>query len=88
MLHALPEDGGHGAWDAVARGGDVRWHQSRPFDVGNTIGTVMRAAAGEARRARMAEGMRQHSRLASQANGALMRESPLGSAGAGRRGAR
>lgn len=82
LLHALPADGDYVDGDAVARG-YVRWFDSRPFDMGNTIGTVLRAAAGAPGRENMAAVMRQHTSLVSQANGALMRESVLGIWGTG-----
>ena len=57
----------------------VYWFSSRPFDIGNTTATALSGA----RRAleqqqRASEGARQSANPQSQANGAMMRQSPLG----------
>jgi ADP-ribosylglycohydrolase len=57
--------------DAVLRA-YVAWYESGPFDIGHTTGTAL-AAARRGRRAALSE---------SQANGSLMRVSPLGIFGA------
>ncbi|MCL5959379.1 MAG: ADP-ribosylglycohydrolase family protein [Chloroflexi bacterium] len=65
-------------WEAAARMYHL-WHRSRPFDVGNTTGKALGAildahvAAGLA-----ASTARNQANYASQANGSLMRVSPLG----------
>ncbi len=55
------------------------WFKSDPFDMGGTIATATNAMIGAERRGesrvRAAE---EHANTASQANGALMRQSPLG----------
>ena len=75
LARSLAEHGEY-ADDAVARA-YARWYQSHPFDCGGTIGQALSAVdmqsdAGAADRARAA------ANTTSQANGALMRVSPLG----------
>lgn len=82
LLEALPREGDRIDWDRVARG-YVRWYASHPFDVGNTIRSVLRGPAQEAPAEGLADVLRRQTGLSSQANGALMRESPLGIWGAG-----
>lgn len=64
----------------------VHWYRSRPFDIGNTVRRALSAAAladtSEDRLAAVAAA----ANAQSQANGSLMRASPLGIAGAGRPG--
>ncbi|HOQ43989.1 MAG TPA: inositol monophosphatase family protein [Bryobacteraceae bacterium] len=64
----------------------VRWYESHPFDIGNTTATaVSAAAAAMAAGKSVAQSSREAARRESQANGALMRVSPLGILGAGAR---
>ncbi len=82
LLDALPAEGDGVDWDRVAHG-YVLWYASHPFDTGNTIRSVLRGPAQRAPVEGLAEVLRQRTGLSSQANGALMRESPLGIWGAG-----
>ena len=60
------------------------WLESEPFDVGGTIGTAARAISGaEARGVSKVEAARDAANRASEANGALMRQSPLAMWGCG-----
>ena len=60
------------------------WYESRPYDVGGTTATaVSAAAAAMAAGGAAAKSSRDAARQDSQANGALMRVSPLGILGAG-----
>src|SRR5665648_457043 len=71
---------GQGTYDeaAVVRG-YVGWYESVPFDIGNTIGRALRAASAARREGGdPAEAAREQADAGSQANGALMRVSPLG----------
>jgi ADP-ribosylglycohydrolase len=75
----------HGGYDpGAALDADVAWLRSGPFDIGGTTRAALGAAAAEApgpaRLARVAE----EALTDSQANGSLMRCSPLGVLGAGR----
>ncbi len=70
----------HGRYDeeAVARS-YADWYASEPFDVGATIGAAFSHAAAAARRgAGVAAAAKSAANRSSQANGALMRISPLG----------
>ena len=56
-----------------------RWYDSDPYDIGGTTSTaISAAAAGMGIRKSAAEASRNAARKSSQANGALMRVSPLG----------
>lgn len=70
--------------EAVARA-YCWWRDSGPFDIGNTVATALRAGARAAGlpNGGVAEACRQAANRASQANGALMRVSPIGILGAG-----
>lgn len=69
--------------DAVARA-YCWWRDSRPFDMGTTVATALAGgAAGRRQEAGVAEACRRAANRDSEANGALMRVSPLGIAGAG-----
>jgi ADP-ribosylglycohydrolase/fructose-1,6-bisphosphatase/inositol monophosphatase family enzyme len=60
------------------------WYESRPYDIGGTTATaVSAAAAAMVAGGSAAESARDAARQDSQANGALMRVSPLGILGAG-----
>jgi ADP-ribosyl-[dinitrogen reductase] hydrolase len=77
LARSLVEIGGFDA-ESVARayGG---WHASHPFDEGNTTRQALSAAASAAEQGRSAaEAARVAASTTSQANGALMRVSPLG----------
>ena len=82
LVDALPIQGDRIDWDRVAHG-YVGWYASHPFDAGNTIRSVLRGPSPRAPVEGLAEVLRQRTGLSSQANGALMRESPLGIWGAG-----
>ncbi len=59
------------------------WYESRPFDLGNTVGAALRAGAAARSLGEPFEpAMRAATSSASQANGALMRIAPLAIAGA------
>ncbi len=60
------------------------WCDSGPFDIGGTTSRALSAARTTADPAAQAGACRQAASLTSQANGALMRVSPLGIFGAGR----
>lgn len=66
----------------------VHWFSSQPFDVGGTTGQALGTALGSARRgdtaAERLRQVQQHANQASEANGSLMRISPLGIFGVGR----
>jgi fructose-1,6-bisphosphatase/inositol monophosphatase family enzyme len=71
-------DHGHYDPDAAARG-YAWWCDSRPFDIGITTGTAVRAASRAMAAGRpLAEASRNAALKDSQANGGLMRVSPLG----------
>jgi ADP-ribosyl-[dinitrogen reductase] hydrolase len=74
----------HGKYDlqAVARS-YAGWHDSDPFDIGGTTRTALSQAAAAAQTAgNVADASRKAASRTSQANGALMRISPLGIFGA------
>jgi ADP-ribosylglycohydrolase/fructose-1,6-bisphosphatase/inositol monophosphatase family enzyme len=54
----------------------LRWYGSQPFDVGNTIGRALHAASRREHGSR-AQAARRSAVAGSEANGALMRQSPL-----------
>lgn len=60
----------------------VRWHESGPFDIGNTTRAALSAAARAPREGRM-QAASAAANPASQANGALMRVAPIGILAAG-----
>lgn len=60
----------------------AEWYASGPFDVGGTIATALSAAAAARRGADASSAARAAANAGSQANGALMRISPLGILGA------
>jgi ADP-ribosylglycohydrolase/TPR repeat protein/fructose-1,6-bisphosphatase/inositol monophosphatase family enzyme len=75
----------HGAYepDAAARA-FAWWYKSNPFDIGNATRTAVSAAAAAVRAGKSAaEASRSAALPDSQANGALMRVSPLGILGSG-----
>ncbi len=54
------------------------WYDSRPFDIGNTVGAALRAATAARREGRpMIPAVQRAASQTSQANGALMRLAPL-----------
>lgn len=56
----------------------LHWYSTPPFDIGNTTSSALRGAKhGETPQERV-EGARQNANTSSQANGSLMRISPLG----------
>ncbi|MGA7732913.1 MAG: ADP-ribosylglycohydrolase family protein [Chloroflexia bacterium] len=68
----------HG-WDVeLVAGAYADWLESKPFDVGNTVGQSVRAML-QARKSggSLAGAAERHGNKASEANGALMRQSPL-----------
>jgi ADP-ribosylglycohydrolase len=70
--------------EAVARA-YAAWYQSEPFDIGNTIRVALSAAAARRRAALgVAATAKEAANRSSQANGALMRVSPLGIFGVSR----
>jgi len=61
----------------------VHWYGSHPFDIGGTTSSALRGAKhGETPQERL-QGAKEHASTSSQANGSLMRISPLGIFGAG-----
>ena len=83
MLARSIVDHGHYDPDAAARG-YVWWYDSGPFDIGNTTRTAVRAASKAlAAGSPLAEASRKAALTESQANGGLMRVSPLGILAAG-----
>jgi ADP-ribosylglycohydrolase len=61
----------------------LHWYDSGPFDIGGTTSAALRGAQrGETPQERLS-GAKQNANTASQANGSLMRASPLGIFGAG-----
>lgn len=80
---ALIKSGGLGFREDLVAGGYVRWTRSEPFDIGNTIGTVL-AGIRETDRdiARRAREAAQQYQGAREGNGAMMRQSPFGIWGA------
>jgi ADP-ribosyl-[dinitrogen reductase] hydrolase len=74
---------GHYDVEAAARA-YAWWHDSGPFDMGSTTQSALGPAASAVRdRQSVAEAARRAAKTGSEANGALMRVSPLGVAGAG-----
>jgi ADP-ribosylglycohydrolase/fructose-1,6-bisphosphatase/inositol monophosphatase family enzyme len=70
-----------GAWDRVAvAGAYAEWYRSRPFDIGRTVATALGKGA-RARNGSVPDAMEAAASTASEANGALMRISPLAVAG-------
>jgi ADP-ribosylglycohydrolase len=68
---------------AAALDAYLHWYDSPPFDIGGTTSSALRAAKhGKTPQERLA-GAKQHASTSSQANGSLMRISPLGIFGAG-----
>jgi ADP-ribosyl-[dinitrogen reductase] hydrolase len=62
----------------------VEWYRSRPFDIGSTTRAALAGASDAMHGRRSAlEGARRAANHSSQANGALMRVSPIGIFGAG-----
>ncbi|MBT3224638.1 MAG: ADP-ribosylglycohydrolase family protein, partial [Proteobacteria bacterium] len=76
LAHSLIECGRFDE-DAVA-GAYAHWYQSGPFDCGGTIGQALSAVAAFGKDSGVAEAARRAGNRGSQANGALMRVSPLG----------
>jgi len=69
---------GDGFDDERVAGAYGAWLESEPFDVGGTIGTAARAILGaSARGVSKVEAARDAANRGSEANGALMRQSPL-----------
>jgi ADP-ribosylglycohydrolase len=60
----------------------LHWYNSPPFDIGNTTSSALRGAKHGKTRQERVEGAKQHANSSSQANGSLMRISPLGIFGA------
>jgi len=81
LARALVEAHGYDA--EVAAAAYVRWLDSKPFDIGETIAAAFGAAA-QAPAGDRALRARQAANGESQANGALMRVAPIGIARAGR----
>ena len=75
----------HGSYDPEAAARSYAWwYQSKPYDIGDTTRIAISAAAAALRSGRSAaEASRNAARKSSQANGALMRVSPLGILGSG-----
>jgi ADP-ribosylglycohydrolase len=69
--------------DAVL-GAYVAWIRSKPFDIGETTRAALEAAAAAPAPEERRAAVRTHAHHHSQANGSLMRVSPLGILGAGR----
>ncbi|HJL50791.1 MAG TPA: ADP-ribosylglycohydrolase family protein, partial [Polyangiaceae bacterium LLY-WYZ-15_(1-7)] len=81
MARSILEEGGYDP--RAVLGAYVRWYDSRPFDIGNTVGTALRAAqAAERQGEDPLEAVARAASMQSQANGALMRLAPLGIVGA------
>lgn len=73
-----------GRYDAlVVANAYVDWYESRPFDIGNTVGAATRAGLSARKKGEpMLPAIRAASSQGSQANGALMRLAPLAIFGA------
>jgi ADP-ribosylglycohydrolase/fructose-1,6-bisphosphatase/inositol monophosphatase family enzyme len=56
----------------------LHWYGTPPFDIGNTTSSALRGAKHSETPQERTEGARQHANTSSQANGSLMRVSPLG----------
>jgi ADP-ribosylglycohydrolase len=69
--------------EAVARA-YAAWYQSEPFDIGNTIRVALSTAARRRTASGVAATAKEAANRSSQANGALMRISPLGIFGVSR----
>src|SRR5262249_29197372 len=82
LAHSLAKEGRFDA-DAVL-GAYVEWYDSGPFDIGGTTRAALGAAAAAPAGGRLAAAQ-EWARHESQANGSLMRISPLGIFGAERR---
>jgi ADP-ribosylglycohydrolase/fructose-1,6-bisphosphatase/inositol monophosphatase family enzyme len=68
---------------AAALDAYLHWYGSPPFDIGSTTSAALRGARhGKTSQERL-KGAKQHANTSSQANGSLMRISPLGIFGAG-----
>lgn len=81
LARTLVEDGGFDAEHVAAA--YVRWLESEPFDIGGTTRAALTGARRAMREGRsLVQGALEHARQESQANGALMRVSPLGVFGA------
>ncbi len=76
LARSLVRDGTYD--DEAVAAAYLAWYDSPPFDIGNTTRQAMQAMA-DARRDGIspAEGARRHANPDSEANGALMRQSPL-----------
>lgn len=78
LLHALTTHDDSVDWDLVAAG-YVQWYQSGPFDSGRTVRRAVRGANRvDQTMSGLADSMRQNANPDSKANGALMRQSPIG----------
>jgi ADP-ribosylglycohydrolase/fructose-1,6-bisphosphatase/inositol monophosphatase family enzyme len=74
---------GHGYQEEAAAHAYALWKDSGPFDIGDTTASALSPASRALREGRsVAEAARKTARTDSQANGALMRISPLGIFGA------
>lgn len=60
----------------------LHWYATPPFDIGNTTSSALRGAKQSENPEGRIEGARQNANTTSQANGSLMRVSPLGVLGA------
>ena len=68
---------------AAALDAYLHWHDSPPFDIGGTTSSALGGAKHGKTPLERLSGAKQHANTASQANGSLMRASPLGIFGAG-----
>jgi ADP-ribosylglycohydrolase/fructose-1,6-bisphosphatase/inositol monophosphatase family enzyme len=81
LARSIVAQGGYDA--AAALDAYVHWHDSDPFDMGGTTRAALRAASRAPLRAERIACATASAKLDSQANGSLMRASPLGILGAG-----
>lgn len=68
---------------AAALDSYLHWYASPPFDIGNTTATALGGASHGRTQLERLDGAKHHANPSSQANGSLMRISPLGIFGAG-----
>ena len=68
---------------AAALNGYLHWYNSPPFDIGGTTSAALSGAEDGKTSQERLDGAKQRANMTSQANGSLMRVSPLGIFGAG-----
>jgi len=80
LARSIVKEGRYGAEEVATA--YAHWYDSHPFDIGNTTSLALSAASHALRGGKsVAEAARAHASHSSQANGALMRISPLAIAG-------